>query len=180
MKKLIIVTTSLFLITGTLVLTGCGSSTPRYERMNTVEQYLDADDGQPPRNGMAITKKGAVLDITVEEVQLQKKRLEFELHAAKSKVNYLENENAELVQKNRELRLLLGLNPKEQQRKVLGYGQNGRPIMGDPVPSHADEVAEVRGNLKTDLPFENGRSAQATTVAEELPQEVKRSIASEQ
>lgn|GEM_PF-4601399 len=179
MKKLNMITTAVFVLTG-LALVGCGSSTPRYERMRTVEEHLEADGGQIPKSGMAITKKGNVLDITVEEVQIQKKRLEFELHAAKSKMNYLETENAELTQKNRELRLLVGLSPKEQVRKVTGYNAMGAPRFGDPVPSHEEEVTVIREQLKTGLPFENGRGAEATTVSEELPRDVKRSLASEQ
>lgn len=70
-----------------LTLAGCASA-PHYEKMQTAEEKLSAEEDIKP--GMMITKKGAVLDVSVEEVQAQKARIEKENGELKDQLKKLQ------------------------------------------------------------------------------------------
>jgi len=65
-----------------LHLSSC-SSKKEFEKMPTVEERVNKYDQKTIDSGMAVTKHGSVVDISVQDVQQQKKNLE-------AKVEYLE------------------------------------------------------------------------------------------
>lgn len=154
---------NLLIATSLLLLAGCAGQ--KYEKMKTMDEYLNAEGGEPAAHGMAITKKGAVLDVTVEEVQAQKKRLEETVFNLERKVKSLEEENAELTTKNRELRLVAGLKPTEDKIQVTGYDSMGVPSFGPKPKTHDDEIKELRAKAADRTP---ASAAPATTA--EAPQ----------
>lgn len=68
---------------------GC-SSAPHYEKMETIDQKFASSDDVT--SGMALTRLGAVIDISVEEGQDQKVRLTKENAELKEKVSKLQND----------------------------------------------------------------------------------------
>ncbi len=129
-----------------LVLAACSSAPPQYEKMRTADDALNKYDQNQIKDGMAITKKGAVVDIKTEEVQAEKNRLELENQDKQKQIELLETKAHDLEHQIMELRLALGLpaeRPKSQGKCCTADGKMIPGTVKD-APSLQDELAAIK------------------------------------
>jgi peptidoglycan hydrolase CwlO-like protein len=95
-------------ITGTCLILNLSSCSSRkeFEKMPTVEERVNKYDQKTIDSGMAVTKHGSVVDISVQDVQQQKKNLQAKVEylekyvaALKHDVDVLKEENVSLKAK---------------------------------------------------------------------------------
>lgn len=130
-----------------LVLAACSSSPPTYEKMRTADQALNSYDQNQIKDGMAITKKGSVVDIKTEEVQAQKNRLMLENEEKDKKIDVLNDQISDLNQQIMELRSALGLPAQRPKAQGKCCTADGKMIPGTvkPAPTLQEELAGVKG-----------------------------------
>jgi hypothetical protein len=88
---------------------GACTSAPHYEKMRTADEALNGYDQNVVKDGMAITKQGAVVDIKVEEVQAEKNRIAAELDDKNKEIEVLKEKLGATEKDMSQLRLLVGL-----------------------------------------------------------------------
>jgi hypothetical protein len=125
------------------LVTACSSVPPKYEKMRTVEDAVNEFDQDRIQPGMAITKKGAVVDIQVEEIQEQKRKLIEELAVKDQKIRSLEERLAETQTKYQTLRIYLGLSPTEPKPEGQCCDGYGRIIDFKAAPTLDQELATL-------------------------------------
>ena len=125
-----------------LLLAAC-SSNPSYEKMRSADQALNQYDQNMIKDGMAITKKGAVVDIKTEEVQAQKNRLMLEVEEKDKKIEVLNDRIEELEQDVMQLRVALGLPAQKPKAQGKCCTADGKMIPGTvkPAPTLEEELA---------------------------------------
>jgi hypothetical protein len=124
------------------VLVGC-SSAPKYALMPTIESKLD-DTDHVIKDGMAITKKGAVLDIKIEEVQEQKKRLQEEIFNKDLKIKYLTERNLELETNMKILRSSFGMSPDAPKPTHHGFTPEGNLVGFKRAKTLSEEIVDAK------------------------------------
>lgn len=119
------------------------ASAQKYALMPTIESKLD-DTEHEIKPGMAITKQGAVLDIKIEEVQAQKKRLEWALADRDEKLKYLTERNLELETNMKILRAAAGLPIDEPKGTHQGYNADGNLIDYKRPKTLSEEIVGIK------------------------------------
>jgi hypothetical protein len=129
-----------------LMLAACSSSPPSYEKMRTADDALNKYDQNQVKDGMAITKKGAVIDIKTEEIQAQKNRLVLENEEKDRKIETLNDRIKDLEQDIMALRVALGLPAQKPKAQGKCCTSDGKMIPGTvkAAPTLEEELASVK------------------------------------
>ena len=129
-----------------LLLAACSSNPPTYEKMRTADQALNTYDQNVIKDGMAITRKGSVVDIKTEEVQAQKNRLILEVEEKDKKIENLNDRISELNQEMMALRVALGLPAQKPKAQGKCCTADGKMIPGTvkAAPSLEDELSVIK------------------------------------
>lgn len=130
-------------MTSLLTFLGACSHNPSYEKLRTADEALNKYDQNRMKDGLAITKKGAVVDVQFEEVQAQKNRLELEVEEKKNKIHALERELEDRDTYIMELRSHLGLSPHRPKT----HGKCCTPD-GKIIPESIKEAPSLEEELK--------------------------------
>ena len=147
------------------------SSAPKYALMPTLESKLDDTDHEI-KPGMAITKRGAVLDIKIEEVQAQKKRLEVEIAEKDQALKYLAERNLELETNMKILRTSAGLPPDVPKGTNRGFNADGNMIGYKRPKTLSEEIIAVKGKRTGREPASAGGSVVTESAIEPEADEV--------
>lgn len=147
MKKLISYSTVALI---GLAISACSSTEPKYDKMRSADDALNKYDQNVVKDGMAITKKGAVIDIKVEEIQAQKNRLMHENEEKDRKIERLQEQIAELEKDSSRLRSFIGLPGERPKAQGKCCTPDGKMIPGTvkPAPTLDEELAGVKKNRK--------------------------------
>jgi len=149
-----------------LALAACSSSPPSYEKMRTADDALNKYDQNQIKDGMAITKKGAVVDIKTEEIQAQKNRLMLENEEKDRKIETLQDRLKDLEQDIMQLRVALGLPPQKPKAQGKCCTSDGKMIPGTvkAAPTLEEELSMVKKHRR-------GASTTAETKQDEVGEE---------
>jgi hypothetical protein len=114
--------------------------------MRTADQALNGYDQNQIKDGMAITKKGAVVDVTTEEVQAEKNRLVLENQDKQKQIELLQGQIHDLHQQIMQLRVTLGLPPERPKAQGKCCTADGKMIPGTvkEAPTLEEEMAAVK------------------------------------
>ncbi len=134
-----------------LLLSAC-SSAPKYERMRTLEDAVQNEDDIKP--GMVITKKGSVLDISVEEIQEQKRKLIAKNAEQEQALKNLREDTEELRTKYKTLRIYVGLPPDEPKTQGQCCTSDGKLVPGTykAAPTLSQELGSLKRREPTGKP----------------------------
>lgn len=131
------------LLTATSTMIGC-STVEKYPELSKLSESVEAGNLE---NGLYLTKRGAVLDITVEEVQAQKKRLEEKLYESEESEKFYKAEYEIIKQQMRELRLASGLSPERANRKILSYNGGIDIEYEEKQPTFDEELIQIKNKF---------------------------------
>jgi hypothetical protein len=146
MEEVIVMKRNLLAIGFLTFFAACSSGPPSYEKMRTADQALNQYDQNTVKNGMAITKKGAVIDVTVEEVQAQKNRLAFENQEKDKKIDALQERIRTMESDMSQLRSYIGLSATKPKAQGKCCTPEGNLIPGTiiPAPTLDEELAALK------------------------------------
>jgi hypothetical protein len=129
-----------------LLLAGCASDGPHYQKMRTADDALNNYDQNVIKDGMAITKKGSVVDIKIEEVQAEKNRLAAELEDKNKKIEVLEEKLSLMERDMTQLRIFVGLPSSKPQTTAQCCTADGKllPETINRAPSLDEELSLLK------------------------------------
>jgi len=131
-------------------------------RPGTLKKIDELMTGDGLKEGVAVNKDGKIVRVRIESIKDENDKLRIRNDKLQKDVDYWQEKAAELKMKNRELRLVAGLPPKEPQKKYH-YDADG-DIVDTSGEGYSEEIGKLRLTKTayiTDAVIVGGKNSQA-------------------